>query len=97
MKKSITKMVASTMLRLPFLEHIFCTLCAQKNLRKYLHLGAFAYGYQDCLEEPKLRVAVLDTYKMYVNIAEPIGIQSYFFGVNPFEWLISTGHLEKLL
>ncbi|MDJ0703818.1 MAG: FkbM family methyltransferase [Leptolyngbyaceae cyanobacterium MO_188.B28] len=90
MKVGLTGIAASAMLKLPFLENGFRYFCSQERLRKRLHLGALAYGCVHCLNAPEIRMAVLDNYKMYVNIAEPIGIQSYFFHINPFAWLAST-------
>jgi FkbM family methyltransferase len=89
MKKQITRLTASTMLKLPILEKSFCYLCSQSILRKYLHLGAFAYGCVNVLKQQEIRIADLKTYRMYVNISEPLGIQSYFFRENPAIWLTS--------
>jgi FkbM family methyltransferase len=49
-------------------------------LCRRLHLGAIAHGYPRILGGPEIRIADFGSYRFYVNVAEPLGVQSYFFG-----------------
>jgi len=88
MKKSITKFPALAIVQNPQLEKYFRYLCAQPVLRKYLKLGLIAFGCLH-LDHPEIRLAELHDYKMYVNIAEPLGISSYFFQGDGTVWITS--------
>ena len=71
------------------LEKIFTQLCSQPKTRKYFKLGSIAYGCTANLKEPTIRLAKFDNYSIYVNIAEPLGIRSYFMKDNPVPWFVS--------
>lgn len=63
----------------PFLEQILCYCCAHPFPRNQLKLGAIAYHYLSSLDRPELRIARLNGYQMWVNIAEYQGLFLYFF------------------
>ncbi|MDY6781648.1 MAG: FkbM family methyltransferase [Cyanobacteriota bacterium] len=60
-------------------ERILCGFCANSFARDRLKLSAIAYRYISKLDQPKFRIAQLDGYKMWVNIAEYQGLFLYFF------------------
>lgn len=78
-KYIILKSFASILSKYENLEKIFRFFSIHPLPRKYFKLGAFAFGYVYLEDEPKIRIANLKEYKMYVNICEPLGLQSYFF------------------
>ena len=57
------------------------------RLRRRLKLGAVALGYTRVLQSRALRIAELDGYRFWVNVAEPLGIEPYFFGRPGTVWL----------
>lgn len=59
----------------------------QPRLRTRLKLGAIALGYSRVLHGRSLRIAQLDGYRFWVNVAEPLGIEPYFFGRPGTAWL----------
>jgi FkbM family methyltransferase len=56
-------------------------------LRRRLRLGAIALGYTRVLRERTLRIAELEGYRFWVNVAEPLGVEPYFFGRPGTAWL----------
>jgi FkbM family methyltransferase len=89
MKKITAKFLALIILKNSVLEKSFCYLCSKPLLRKTLRLGGVAFGCVYALNKPEIRLAQLPGYKMYVNIAEPLGIRAYFFQHNSTLWLVS--------
>ena len=61
------------------LERMLCALCANSFARNRLKFGAIAYRYISNLDHPEFRIAQLDRYKMWVNIAEYQGLFLHFF------------------
>ena len=89
MKTKLAKLAASVILKNLLIEKVFCYFCAYPKLRESLKLGAIAFGCVQVLSHPEIRLADLSKYKMYVNIAEPLGIAAYFFQQNRTIWLTS--------
>jgi FkbM family methyltransferase len=85
-KQRIADIVARLALRLPALERNIAIACRDPRLRR-LGLGAVAHGYSRVLQRPELRVAEFDTYQLWVNVAEPLGIEPFFFGRSGTVWL----------
>jgi FkbM family methyltransferase len=67
-------------LRSPLLERALVAGARRPLLRRHLRLGAIAVGYSRVLGRRELRIAEMDGYKFYVNVAEPLGFEPYFFG-----------------
>ncbi|MEQ8541854.1 MAG: FkbM family methyltransferase [Coleofasciculus sp. D1-CHI-01] len=86
----MAKFLALILLKNPVLEKLFCHLCSKPLLRKTLRLGGVAFGCVYALNKPEIRLAQLPGYKMYVNIAEPLGIRAYFFQDTSTLWLVSN-------
>src|SRR5215470_17868111 len=57
------------------------------RVRRRLKLGAVALGYTRVLHSRAFRIAELDGYRFWVNVAEPLGIEPYFFGRPGTAWL----------
>ena len=57
------------------------------KLRRGLKLGAIALGYTRVLRSRCFRIAELNGYRFWVNVAEPLGIEPYFFGRSGTAWL----------
>ena len=85
-KQRIADFVARSALRIPALERIIVLGCRQPRLRR-LGLGAVAHGYSRVLQQRELRVAEFGTYRLWVNVAEPLGIEPFFFGQSGAVWL----------
>jgi len=79
--------LARASMRFPPLERALAVGTRNPSLRRRLHLGAVAHGYLRISNRPEIRVANLGSYRMYVNVSEPLGVQSYFFGDNCTPWL----------
>lgn len=88
-KRRIADLVARSALRFPALERAIAFGCRQPGLVK-LGLGAVAHGYSRVLRGRELRVAALDNYRLWVNVAEPLGIEPFFFGQSGASWLTSS-------
>jgi FkbM family methyltransferase len=85
-KRRVADIVARSALRVPALEKIIAFGCRRSSIRK-LGLGAIAHGYSRVLRGRELRVATLGAYRFWVNVAEPLGIEPYFFGQTGAVWL----------
>lgn len=85
-KQRLADAVARSALRVPALEKLIALGCRQTRLRK-LGLGAVAHGYSRVLQRRELRVAKFDRYRLWVNVAEPLGIEPFFFGQSGAVWL----------
>jgi FkbM family methyltransferase len=68
------------------LERLLSRATRSHLLRSHLHVGAIAHGYPRVLSGPELRVADFGPYRFYVNVAESLGVQSYFFGETGTLW-----------
>jgi len=86
-KQRVADILARSAMRVPALEKLIAVGCRQPGLRK-LGLGAVAHGYSRVLKRPELRIATFDTYKLWVNVAEPLGIEPFFFGQTCAAWLV---------
>src|SRR5580698_8278634 len=72
--------LARLALRVPLLERALLAGAHRPLLRRHLRLGAIALGYPRVLGRREIRVAELDGYRLYVNVGESLGVESYFFG-----------------
>ncbi len=55
--------------------------CRKNLIRKCLRLGSLAYEYSSHLTKHTIRLAPLHHhYQLYVDLLEPPGVSSYFFG-----------------
>jgi FkbM family methyltransferase len=88
-KQRIADLVARSALRIPALERMVAIGCRQPRLRR-LGLGAVAHGYSRVLRQRELRVADLGNYRLWVNVAESLGIDPFFFGQSGAVWLTSS-------
>ncbi|HEY2409977.1 MAG TPA: FkbM family methyltransferase [Polyangiaceae bacterium] len=84
--QSIADVAARIALRVPLLERAVAAGCRRRDLRK-LGLGAIAVGYSRVLQRRELRIAELNGYRFWVNVAEPLGFVPYFFGEPGVVWL----------
>jgi FkbM family methyltransferase len=73
-------LLARTSLRFAPIEQALAWATRRPRLRRGLRLGAVAHGYPRVLGRKEVRLANLGRYLLYVNVAEPIGVASYFFG-----------------
>lgn len=92
-KRAILRKLALVILGNTSLERALCYLCSQPSIRNQLRLGAIPFTYLSALDRTETRVADLGEYKIWVNIAEYIGMNLYFFKQHhePFAaWLISN-------
>jgi FkbM family methyltransferase len=86
LKKIILQNIVALVRRNTPLEQILCYLCANPFLRKQLKFGAIAHHYISSFDRPELRLAPLERYKMWVNIAEYQGLFLYFFREHQEPW-----------
>ncbi len=80
-------LVAARVVRHETMERALVAACRNKFLRRGLHVGAFAVAYARVLGHPEIRMADLGEYKLFVNVAEHLGIAPYFFGDPGTAWL----------
>src|SRR5258708_4043692 len=85
-KRRGADMLARSALRVPVLEKIIAIGCRRSSLLK-LGLGAVAHGYARVLRGREHRVAVLGNYRLWVNVAEPLGLEPFFFEHTGASWL----------
>lgn len=85
-KQRIADVIARSALRLPTLERAIATGCKQPILKR-MGLGAVALGYSRILRRRELRIAQFGDYRFWVNVAEPLGIEPFFFGQTGAVWL----------
>ncbi len=88
-KQRVADLVARSALRIPVLERMLAMGCRQPLLRK-LGLGAVAHGYSRILRQRELRIADFGDYRLWVNVAELLGIEPFFFGRSGAVWLASS-------
>ena len=80
-------MLARASKRFPPLERALAAGTRHPAWRRRLRLGAVAHGYLRTATGPEIRVADLGSYRMFVNVAEPLGLQPYFFGESCTPWI----------
>jgi FkbM family methyltransferase len=78
----IADLLARASLKSALLERLLSRATHNPLICGPLHVGAVAHGYPRVLQNPEIRIAELGFYRFYVNVSEPLGIESYFFG-NP--------------
>jgi len=61
-------------LSVPSAERALLAGTRNRFLRHHLHLGAIAQGYSRVLGRREIRIADMDGYRFYVNVAENLGI-----------------------
>ncbi len=85
LKRTAVNGVAALLRRWPWGERQLAGWCRSEFARDRLKLSAIAYAYL-ALERPELRLAQLDGYRLWVDLAEYQGIFLYFFGrsLEPF-------------
>jgi len=83
----LADLLARGSLRWRPLERLLVAACRRPRVRRWLHAGAVAIGYARVLERPEIRLARLDGYSLFVNVAEHLGIAPYFFGDSGTVWL----------
>jgi FkbM family methyltransferase len=87
LSQAVTNVAARFALRHPSAERLLQAGVRSPVLRRHLRLGAIAMGYPRVLRGRALRVAELDGYRVWVNVAEPLGIDPYFFGRSGTAWI----------
>ena len=85
-KQQIADLIARSALRIPALEKLVAIGCRQSAFR-WLGLGAVAHGYSRVVQGRELRVAAPGNYQFWVNVAEFLGIEPFFFGQTGATWL----------
>jgi FkbM family methyltransferase len=83
----MTNLGARVALAYPPAERLLRAGLRKPRLRRRLKLGAIALGYTRVLRGRALRIAQLDGYRFWVNVAEPLGVEPYFFGRPGTAWL----------
>jgi len=94
-KKTALENLAWMAIKNTICEKILVYLSSKPLIRKKLKIGAIAMTYLSLLDKPEYRKADLDKYKIFVNIAEYLGIYLYFFKQNPEDF--SAYLVSKLL
>ena len=79
LKKKILANLALAILGRPVLEKTLVTLCAKPFIRNTFKLRAIALIYPFVLDRPVFRIADMGQYKLWVNIADYMGMYLYFF------------------
>jgi FkbM family methyltransferase len=82
--------LARLALRVPLAERALVAGTRNNFLRQHLRLGAIAQGYSRVLGRREIRIAEMDGYRFYVNVAEDLGIGPYFFCQTGTVWPAST-------
>lgn len=89
-KQRVSNYLARQALKHELLERALAAACRRPLLRRRLHVGALALAYARILDQPEVRVAKFDGYRMCVNVSEHMGIYSFFFGENRTAWPVSS-------
>ena len=84
---TMADILARAALRSPTVERALAAAARKPMLRQHLRLGAIAHGFARVLRKHELRIAEMNGYRLYVNIGEPQGIESYFFKEPGTYWL----------
>jgi FkbM family methyltransferase len=79
-------LLARATLRFPPLERALAKATHDPALCRLTHIGAVAHSYERVLQRREIRLADLGAYRLYVNVAEPLGVQAYFFGAPCTVW-----------
>jgi FkbM family methyltransferase len=93
-KDRISNYLARKALKHELLELALAAACRRPVLRRRLHVGALALAYARVLDQPAVRVAKFGGYRVCVNVAEHMGIYSFFFGEDLTAWPV-TALVEK--
>ena len=88
--EAVANLGARFALRYPLAERLLRAGLRRPPLQRHLKLGAIALGYPRVLQRRALRIAQLDGYKLWVNVAEPLGIEPYFFGRPGTAWMTAS-------
>jgi FkbM family methyltransferase len=70
----------------PIVERAVVALCRREPVRRALGVGAIAVAYSRIGDQPEIRVAELDGYRLAVNVHEHLGLGPYFFGDTGTLW-----------
>lgn len=96
-KEGVTTWAAKAALGRPSLEALLRAGCRRPLLRRGLKLGAVALAYMRACRGAEIRIADLEGYRMFVNVAEPLGIHPFFFAEPLTSWvaerLVSPGSI----
>jgi FkbM family methyltransferase len=85
---SVSNAVRGRFTAKPWIERQIFTLTQSGWLRRHLKTGWLAFRYGLRLDSPTVRTAHLDGYSLLVNIAEALGISSYFLGDRGVPWFL---------
>jgi FkbM family methyltransferase len=88
-KQRVANILARSAMLVPPLEKLVAIGCRQPHLRRF-GLGAVAHGYSRILTHSEFRIAKFDAYRLWVNVAEPLGIEPFFFGETCAAWLVPS-------
>ncbi len=95
LKERLADSIALRALGSARLERAIARACRNPALRRNLRLGAVAMAYARVLEAPEFRIAEFDDYKLWVNVAEYLGICPFFFHETGTVWpareIVSAG------
>lgn len=80
LKARAADIVARFTLRHPGAERALHAVSRSAKWRERLKIGAVPIAYSRVARQREERIAVLDGYRIFVNVAEHIGIVPYFFG-----------------
>jgi FkbM family methyltransferase len=69
-------------------ERLIYQLCQPAALRRGFHTGSLAYHLMGHLKGNEIRLADLGGYKLFVDIREDRGLDSYFFHLRQVPWII---------
>jgi FkbM family methyltransferase len=83
----VLNLLARAALRVRFAERALVAGVRNPTLRRHLRLGAIALRYPPLLRRRELRIAVLDGYRLWVNVGEHLGVSPYFFGDPCVAWV----------
>jgi len=86
-RQQVADVLARLALRVPLAERLLVVGTRSQFLRRHLHLGAIAHGYSRVSRRREIRIAELNGYRLYVNVGESLGIESYFFIESGAVWL----------
>src|SRR5947208_15335438 len=70
-------------------ERVIYQLCQPPWLRRGFHTGSLAYQFMQYLNANEIRQAQLDEYKLFVDIREDRGLDSYFFHSLQVPWIVA--------
>jgi FkbM family methyltransferase len=91
-KSALSQSIGATIRRVPLGAPVLRAACRSRTLRR-LGVQAIAIGYAQTLDEPDVRTATLDGYRVNVDLAEWSGATAYFFSSPGISWV--TQHLVR--